>query len=69
MEHRDAATYDIWLHAVAIKPNSSKDHQAVAPKSRDFFQGKKGLVAQLVEHHTGDVCVGLIPTQVLRFFP
>ena len=31
----------------------------------------KGLVVQLVEHHTGDVSiVGLIPTQVLRFsFP
>ena len=41
MEHRDAATYGIWLHAVAIKPNSSKDHQAVAPKSRDFFREKR----------------------------
>ena len=31
----------------------------------------KSLVAQLVEHHTGDVSVaGSIPTQVLRFsFP
>ena len=46
MEHPWVAMlppYGIRLHAVAIKPNSSKDHQTVALvyKSRDFFLVKK----------------------------
>ena len=42
----DAATCGIWLHAVAIKPNSSNGSLTLALvyKSRDcFFLGKKNL--------------------------